>query len=136
MSNNHRYASQPKYHHLPTEEKPPINSVGSGANHFAGREDSDDFRPGRDREPPCGLGAAWARCRRVRRVRAHPNTFVALMGLLYLGVYGCSGVYLSAVISTIEKRFQLKSSESGLFMSLNDISALCGVLFVAHIGAK
>ncbi|XP_022082512.1 solute carrier organic anion transporter family member 2B1-like [Acanthaster planci] len=134
MTTDQKDALQPKYHHLRGEE-PPKHNADVGAHDFIS-EDEGDWSP--RRESPCpGFGArSRAVCRRLMRAVAHPNTFVLMMGLLYLGVYGCSGIYLSAVISTIEKRFQLKSSESGLLMSLNDISALCGVLFVAHIGGK
>ncbi|XP_022082621.1 solute carrier organic anion transporter family member 2A1-like [Acanthaster planci] len=132
MTADQKYTSHPKYHHLPTE-KPSMHNADVDPLDFASGDDSD-WSP--RRESLCPGFDAGVVCRRLMRAVAHPNTFVLMTGLLYLGVYGCSGIYLSAVISTIEKRFQLKSSESGLLMSLNDISALCGVLFVAHMGGK
>ncbi|XP_033640702.1 solute carrier organic anion transporter family member 2A1-like [Asterias rubens] len=81
----------------------------------------------------CGLGCLRCRC---LKVFAHPNVFVLCVGMMVVTMIGATGVYLAGVISTIEKRFQLKSSESGIILSMNDISALCGVLFVTYFGGK
>ncbi|XP_071507676.1 solute carrier organic anion transporter family member 3A1-like [Diadema antillarum] len=44
------------------------------------------------------------------------------------------GGYVSASLSTIERRFQLKSSESGAITIINDVAGMLAVLFVTHFG--
>lgn len=44
--------------------------------------------------------------------------------------------YLGGTVSTIEKRLQLKSSESGLFPVTNDCFGLCTLLFIIHFGQR
>lgn len=50
--------------------------------------------------------------------------------------YTATSSYLSGALSMIEKRFQLRSSQSGLFFTTNDIVGLCLVLFVTYFGQK
>lgn len=44
--------------------------------------------------------------------------------------------YLGAAISTIEKRFQMRSTQSGLLFTVNDVVGLCTILFITHFGQK
>ncbi|PIK58762.1 putative solute carrier organic anion transporter family member 1A4 [Apostichopus japonicus] len=44
--------------------------------------------------------------------------------------------YLGGAISMIEKRFQMKSTQSGLFFTINDVVGLCTVLFITHFGQR
>lgn len=62
-----------------------------------------------------------------------PVVFAALgMAASALWLTGIS--YLGGTVSTIEKRLQLKSSESGLFPVVNDCFGLVTMLFIIHFG--
>ncbi|XP_022106263.1 solute carrier organic anion transporter family member 3A1-like isoform X2 [Acanthaster planci] len=121
-TNEGRSPSESKYRELPTQEQ--------NGNYSIVDDNPDDEAGVRAQ---CGLGGL--RCR-ILQVLAHPNAYVLCAGLLFVSTVGASGIYVAGVVSTIEKRFQLRSSESGLLMSMNDISSLCGVLFVTHFGGR
>ncbi|KAJ8044572.1 Solute carrier organic anion transporter family member 3A1 [Holothuria leucospilota] len=60
-------------------------------------------------------------------------TFVAMFTISSLALTTSSG-YLSSVISTVEQRFQLKSTESSLLFTVDDAVSFSTVLFVTHFG--
>lgn len=71
--------------------------------------------------------------RRGGRFFNSPVTFASL-AMIQAGLGVAAMAYFGACISTIEKRFQLKSSQSGIIVSTNDAVGLILLLFVTHYG--
>ncbi|XP_071941616.1 solute carrier organic anion transporter family member 5A1-like [Antedon mediterranea] len=91
-------------------------------------EDSDDTA-----EVKCGLGMwrpSW-----IQRW-ATPRGFLFFMCLLTLAESMMIVGYTSSVIVTIERRFQLKSTEAGLIVSGYEIGNLLVVAFVSFYGGR
>ncbi|KAJ8044884.1 Solute carrier organic anion transporter family member 5A1 [Holothuria leucospilota] len=65
----------------------------------------------------------------------NPKIFTGCVWLANIGL-ATSVTYLGACTSTIEKRFQLKSSQTAFFFTLTDIFGLFTVLFVIYYGQK
>ncbi|XP_033121354.1 solute carrier organic anion transporter family member 2A1-like, partial [Anneissia japonica] len=59
-----------------------------------------------------------------------------LVVLPLLAMLVAASTYLGGCISTIEKQFQLSSSQSGLIATVNDIVSLSTVVFVTYYGSK
>ena len=64
---------------------------------------------------------------------ARPMVFTGHAGLL-IAVNFCALTYFSGILTTLERQFQLSSSEVAALSIINDASLLCVVLFVTHFG--
>ncbi|KAJ8045283.1 Solute carrier organic anion transporter family member 1B2 [Holothuria leucospilota] len=64
----------------------------------------------------------------------HSPVFFAAISMVESALGVAAMAYFGACISTIEKRFQLKSSQSGTIVAVNDVIGLIILLFVTHYG--
>ncbi|XP_071956840.1 solute carrier organic anion transporter family member 2A1-like isoform X2 [Antedon mediterranea] len=81
-------------------------------------------------EPKCGIGPftpSWLQC------FANPKIFVLIL-LPTLLLIISAVTYTGAILTTIEKEFQISSTESGLLTVINDITGVVVIVFVAFLG--
>ncbi|CAG0923504.1 unnamed protein product, partial [Notodromas monacha] len=86
----------------------------------------------------CGLGS----CRpsflqRFANIKSEfEKIFVFLLSLVVTLQQAVSSGYLNSVITTIEKRFEIPSSLSGLIASMYEFGNLITIIFVSYLGSR
>lgn len=91
-------------------------------------DDDDDLR-----SQDCGILAC--RPRGVQKF-ARIKIFVLLLSMLVTLQQALSSGYINSVITTIEKRFEIPSSYSGLIASSYEIGNVITVIFVSYLGSR
>ncbi|EDV98917.1 GH13584 [Drosophila grimshawi] len=95
------------------------------------RDDDEDEEEFRSRD--CGI----LNCRPYGIQRfARIKIFVLLLSLLVMMQQALSSGYINSVITTIEKRFDIPSSYSGLIASSYEIGNVITVIFVSYLGSR
>lgn len=95
------------------------------------RDDDEDEEQFHSRD--CGI----LNCRPYGIQRfARIKIFVLLLSLLVMMQQALSSGYINSVITTIEKRFDIPSSYSGLIASSYEIGNVITVIFVSYLGSR
>lgn len=92
-------------------------------------EVEDDYSTLRD----CGYMACKPHC---AQPLASIKVFVMLLSMLVTLQQALSSGYLNSVITTIEKRYEISSSTSGLIASMYEIGNVGTVIFVSYLGTR
>lgn len=85
-----------------------------------------------ERDTLCGFGPWRPRC---LQCCAHLLPFSFIFGFQTL-ITNSLSFYLSSQITTIEKQFDISSTDSGIILAGNDIGFLVSVLFVSYLGHR
>lgn len=84
-------------------------------------------------EQDCRLGQWSLSC---LRPCLNVKVFVVFMCLLLIVATAVSTGYLNSVITTIEKRFEIGSSVSGMIAASYELGSLVSVIFVSYLGSN
>lgn len=90
----------------------------------------DNIRIVGDTTTVCGFGSctpSWIQC------LANPKLFTAHCTAIF-ALMICSFAYFGGILTTVERQFQLSSSESGTITIINDFVSLSFVLFASYFG--
>ncbi|XP_017153695.1 solute carrier organic anion transporter family member 5A1 [Drosophila miranda] len=96
-------------------------------------DEEEDYDEEQFRSGDCGI----LNCRpnSIQRF-ARIKIFVLLLSLLVMMQQALSSGYINSVITTIEKRFEIPSSYSGLIASSYEIGNVITVIFVSYLGSR
>lgn len=81
----------------------------------------------------CGIGKLRPKC---LQPCANIKSFVLLLSVLLATSGTMSTGYLNSVITTIEKRFEIGSSISGLIAASYEFGSLVAVIFISYLGGR
>lgn len=118
-------------------------SVSSQSHFLRGKTEKDEYVKSRlkveiihevlEDNRPCGIG----KCRPgIFQSLANIKTFVICMCLLMVTSGTMSTGYFNSVITTIEKRFEIGSSISGLIAASYEFGSLVTVIFISYLGGR
>ncbi len=83
---------------------------------------------------------SWQKRSLLRKSLIHfpcnSQVFVLLLSILVTLQQALSSGYLNSVITTIEKRYEIPSSITGIVASMYEIGNMGSVIFVSYLGSK
>ncbi|XP_071114023.1 solute carrier organic anion transporter family member 5A1-like [Haliotis cracherodii] len=118
-------------------------SISSQTQFLKGRTEKDDYiecklrrdtgSKDKNLSNECGIGTIRPKC---LKHCANIKLFVFFMCVLLTIATSLSTGYLNSVITTIEKRFEIGSSISGLIAASYEFGSLVAVIFVSYLGGR